>query len=95
MKKELSDKIEQGIVMADKAIMNASGCCCSEEEQYVCLFCKWEEGKKWKLLTLDEQVKALAYKRVLNTNKVPSKLMRDFMNNLHKKYPDFHVGVIP
>jgi hypothetical protein len=68
-------------------------CYCEKITFRPCPFC--QRSNIWTRLSSDEKSKAIAYKRILVANKQPSKLMLDYINLIHKRYPDFDIGVIP
>lgn len=66
-------------------------------EGQLCVFCETQINRSytWSKLSSDEKAKAIAYKRIILTDKKPSKLMSEYINLLHEKYEGFGVEVIP
>lgn len=50
---------------------------------------------EWGQLDSKEKAILVNYKRHLNMGIVPTRLMVKVVNDIHDKYPDFHVGCIP
>lgn len=73
----------------------SNGCYCSEVTFKPCPYCVLNDRTTWNKLTADEKEKALAYKRIILTGRLPSKLMSVYINGLHDKYPDFGIHSIP
>lgn len=69
-----------------------SSCYCQEITFRPCTPCQHKQA--WEKLTTEEKIKARAYKNILVSGKMPSRLMIDYINKLYEKYSDFSTLII-
>ena len=72
---------------------------CSELDRYkiTCLSCdiKASEKKAWDDLPVSEKVVAIAYKRLILSDRKPDINLINAVSNIYDKYPAFHIGIVP
>jgi endonuclease III len=68
-----------------------------EAKGYRCYSCevKQLEAKAWDSLPVKEKVIAVAYKRLILSDRKPDKNLINAVSNIYDKYPDFHIGIVP
>jgi hypothetical protein len=68
-----------------------------QEIKKTCIGCDMRAQDKttWESMQVKDKVNALTYKRLVISGKVASHDLINAVNQIHDKYPDFHIGVVP